>query len=73
VERIGDQIELTVADNGVGMKDKYSAQISEQHGSDYVAIFVRQIGGTIAVSNAKGTGTTVGIRFPRIVAAHLKS
>jgi two-component sensor histidine kinase len=72
VQHIGDQIELTVADNGVGMKDKYSAQISEKHGSDYVAIFVRQIGGTIAVSRAEGTGTVVRIRLPLLVAAHLK-
>jgi two-component sensor histidine kinase len=72
VKQIGDQIELTVADNGVGMKDKYSAQISERHGSDYVAIFVRQIGGTIAVSRAEGTGTNVRIRLPLLVAAHLK-
>jgi two-component sensor histidine kinase len=72
VKQIGDQIELTVADDGVGMKDKYSAQISEKHGSDYVAIFVRQIGGTIAVSKAQGTGTVVRIRLPLLVAAHLE-
>jgi two-component sensor histidine kinase len=72
VKQIGDQIELTVADDGVGMKDKYSAQISEKHGSDYVAIFVRQIGGTVAVSRAEGTGTVVRIRLPLFVAAHLK-
>ena len=64
VERIGDEIELTVADDGVGMKDKYSAQISEKHGSEYVAIFVRQVGGTIAVASSQGTGTTVRVRFP---------
>jgi two-component sensor histidine kinase len=72
-EKTGDQIELTVADDGVGMKDKYSAQISEQHGSDYVAIFVRQIGGTIAVSSSKGSGTIVRVRLPLLVATHLKA
>jgi two-component sensor histidine kinase len=71
-KRVGDQIELTVADDGVGMKDSYSAQLSEKHGSDYVAIFVRQIGGTIDVSRAEGAGTIVRIRFPLLVAAHLK-
>jgi two-component sensor histidine kinase len=50
------------------MKDEYSSQISEKHGSDYVAIFVRQIGGTIALSKAEGTGTTVRIRLPLHVA-----
>jgi two-component sensor histidine kinase len=67
--RSGDQIELTVADDGVGMKDGYSARILEKHGSDYVAIFVRQIGGTIAVSNAEGTGTSIRVRLPLRVAA----
>src|SRR5450631_1983169 len=70
VQQIGDEIELTVADNGVGMKDKHSAQIFEKHGSDYVAIFARQIGGTIVVSKAKGTGTVVTIRLPLLVAPH---
>jgi two-component sensor histidine kinase len=73
VERVGDEIELTVADDGVGMKDKYLARISEKHGSDYVAIFVRQIGGTIAVSTAKESGTIVQIRLPLLVAASQKS
>jgi chemotaxis protein histidine kinase CheA len=53
------------------MKNKYSAQISGQHGSDYVAIFVRQVGGTIAVSSAQGTGTAVRARFP-LLKAQLK-
>jgi two-component sensor histidine kinase len=68
----GDAIELTVADNGVGMKERYSAQISERHGSDYVAIFVRQIGGTSAISKAEGSGTVVRVRFPLLVASQLK-
>jgi two-component sensor histidine kinase len=67
IERDGDEIELTVADDGAGMKKKYLARTSEKHGSDYVAIFVRQIGGTIAVSSAEGTGTSVRIRFPLLV------
>jgi two-component sensor histidine kinase len=72
-ERDGDQIELTVADDGVGMKAKYAARIAEKHGSDYVAIFVRQIGGTIAVSSADTTGTIARIRFPLQIAPQLKS
>jgi two-component sensor histidine kinase len=67
--QIGDQIELTVDDNGAGMKEKNSAQISEKHGSDYVAIFVRQLGGTIAVSPPRGSGTIVRVRFP-LLATH---
>lgn len=67
VDQIGDQVELTVADNGVGMKDKDSAKTAETHGADFVAIFVRQLGGTIAVSGTQGTGTTVRIRFTLLV------
>jgi PAS domain S-box-containing protein len=64
VEKIGDQIELTVADDGVGMKDKDAAKLPEKRGSDYVAIFVRQLGGTLAASGFEGTGTIVRIRLP---------
>jgi PAS domain S-box-containing protein len=67
VEKIGDQIELTVADNGVGMKDKDKAQISEKRGSDYVAIFVRQLGGTIIPAVAKESGTVVKVRLPLLL------
>jgi two-component sensor histidine kinase len=69
-EQTDDQIELTVVDNGVGMKDKHLEQISERRGSDYVAIFVRQLGGTIAACRSEGaSGTTVRVRFP-LLAAH---
>jgi two-component sensor histidine kinase len=67
VEQIGGQIELTVADNGVGMKDKGSAKTAKKRGTDYVAVFVRQLGGTIAVSGTEGTGTIVRIRLPLLV------
>jgi PAS domain S-box-containing protein len=67
VERVGDQIELTVADDGVGMKDQDSAKIPEKRGSDYVAIFVRQLGGTIVPSGLEGTGTIVRIRLPLLL------
>ena len=64
VHRVADQIELSVADNGVGMKDKAAPKILEKRGSDYVAIFVRQLGGTICASGSDGTGTTIKVRLP---------
>jgi two-component sensor histidine kinase len=67
VEKVGDQIELIVADDGVGMKDKDSVKVPEKRGSDYVAIFVRQLGGTIAPSVSEGTGTIVRIRLPLLL------
>ena len=64
VEQVGDQIELTVADDGVGIKDSDSATIPEKRGRDYVAIFVRQLGGMIAPPGSEETGTIVRIRLP---------
>ena len=63
-KQIGDEIELTVADDGIGMTDTAVAKIPEKRGSDYVAIFVRQLGGTITPPSSEGVGTTVQIRFP---------
>jgi two-component sensor histidine kinase len=67
VEQVGDQIELVVADDGVGMKDKDSAKGPEKRGSDYVAIFVRQLGGMIVPSQSEGAGTIVRIRLPLLL------
>ena len=64
--QVGDQIELTVADDGIGMKEKVAAKLSEKRGSDYVAIFVRQLRGTVVSSPPQETetGTMVRIRLP---------
>jgi PAS domain S-box-containing protein len=69
VERAGNDIELCVSDNGVGMqeKDRDSKKTPEKRGSDYVAIFVRQLGGTIVPSEVKVTGTSVTIRLPLLL------
>jgi two-component sensor histidine kinase len=64
VRRIGEELELDVADNGAGMKIHDPAKTSEKHGADFVAIFVRQLGGSFAVLGSEETGTTVRIQFP---------
>jgi len=68
VERAGEQIELCVADDGVGMMGGDAAKSlekrGEKRGTDYVAIFVRQLGGTVVLTPAAETGTTVRIRLP---------
>jgi len=60
--RIGDQIELDVADDGVGMKTKDLANASG--GGAYVATFVRQLSGTLTVLESEEHGTTVRTRLP---------
>jgi len=67
VEQIGDQIKLVVSDDGVGMKDTDPAKSSEKRGSNYVAIFVRQLGGAIVPSKQQLTGTVVRIRLPLLL------
>ena len=63
-EKVGDQMELTVADDGVGMKSRNGVKTLETRGSDYVEIFVRQLSGDITSSDSKGGGTVVRIRLP---------
>jgi PAS domain S-box-containing protein len=67
VEQVGDQIELVVSDDGVGMKENDLVKSPEKRGSDYVAIFVRQLGGTIVPSKQEPTGTTVRILLPLLL------
>ncbi|HXP97522.1 MAG TPA: response regulator [Telmatospirillum sp.] len=64
VTQIGGQIELTVADDGIGMKDKDLAKLHEKRGANYVAIFVRQLGGTMVPSRSNDIGTVIRIRIP---------
>jgi len=65
LERKGAQVELTVADDGVGLAVAAAGvKPPETRGSDYVAIFVRQLGGVIAPSPARARGVTVTVRFP---------
>jgi PAS domain S-box-containing protein len=70
MEQAGNEIVLTVADNGVGIKDQDKAKSPEKRGTDYVAIFVRQLGGIITASDVSSglgpAGTMIKIRFPLI-------
>jgi two-component sensor histidine kinase len=67
VQKHGDQIELSVADDGVGKKEDSSAKVLERRGSDYVTIFVRQLGGAIVPSESNDSGTIVRIRLPLLL------
>ncbi len=67
VSRIDNQMELTVSDDGVGMANEAAARRPENRGADYVAIFVRQLGGIIAPPSVAGSGTTIRITLPLIL------
>ena len=67
-KRVGEEIELVVEDDGVGMKEKVTPKVSEKRGSDYVAIFVRQLGGVNLPTPTNGEGTTITIRLPLLPA-----
>jgi PAS domain S-box-containing protein len=62
--RLGDQIELTVADNGIGMAGRPSTLQTRSRGTDYIGIFVRQLRATIATSKSAGGGTTIKVLMP---------
>jgi len=51
------------------MSTETSTKKLEKRGSDYVAIFVRQLGGSVVPNSAGGTGTTVTIRLPLLLLA----
>jgi two-component sensor histidine kinase len=67
IARVDDQIELIVADDGIGITAKAKASVPGRHGSEYVAIFVRQLGGIMAVTGSAETGTVIRVLFPLTV------
>jgi PAS domain S-box-containing protein len=69
VRQVGMEMELTVSDDGIGMKDQDVPKSPEKRGADYVAIFVRQLGGSIVSSGAAEGGTMVRMRFPALYAS----
>ena len=64
VRRVKNAIELRVTDDGIGMTAQGHESTPGKHGSDYVAIFVRQLRGVLVRSSTPSVGTTVSIRFP---------
>ena len=67
-KQVAGEIELTVADDGVGIKKVDPATTSEKRGADYVAIFVRQLGGANVSPESQEVGTTIRIRLPLLAA-----
>jgi len=68
VKQDASGVALTVTDDGVGMTEKSAEKAPERRGFNYVNIFVRQLGGTIAPSSEDGPGTSVKILLPRLAA-----
>jgi two-component sensor histidine kinase len=65
LRKAGTDIELRIADNGIGVPASEHAITPGKHGSDYVAIFVRQLEGSLSRVSSPGGGTSFNIRFPR--------
>ena len=79
--KVGDYVELAVADTGVGIPADLQARVFEPFfttkppgkgtglGLSMIYGFVRQSGGTVTIESAVGEGTTVTLYLPRSVAA----
>jgi len=68
--RDGDQVRLTVHDNGAGFTPPSDLSLLSSHGSfGVVGMFerARTIGGRLTVTSAPGRGTTVAVTAPRAV------
>ena len=65
--KVDNEVELTVADDGVGQTRSEVVKTPETRGADYVAIFVRQLGGSILPARDGEPGTVVRIRLPLLV------
>jgi signal transduction histidine kinase len=75
-QRLGDEVELTVGDTGVGMPAEVQARLFEPFfttkepgkgtglGMSIVYSLVRAHGGRVSVESAVGRGTTILLRFP---------
>jgi signal transduction histidine kinase len=75
-QRVGEEVELTVSDTGVGMPAEVQARLFEPFfstkdpgkgtglGMSIVYSLVRAHGGRVTVESAVGRGTTVLLRFP---------
>jgi two-component sensor histidine kinase len=64
VALVENQMELSVADDGVGMSNQSAEKRPENRGADYVTIFVRQLGGIIVPPSMVSRGTTIKISLP---------
>jgi two-component sensor histidine kinase len=64
VRKAKTEIELRIVDDGVWMQAPEHTSTPGQHGSDYIAIFVRQLEGSIVRAVSAGVGTSFIIRFP---------
>lgn len=64
IAQVDNQIELIVADDGIGIAGQRALSVAGQHGSDYIAIFVRQLGGIMTVTGSAAAGTVIRVVFP---------
>lgn len=81
LKEVNDQVELTVADNGIGIPSQYKDKVFEKFfrvpagdthnakghglGLSYVAQVIRQHNGTIKVDSREGFGSTFTVTLPK--------
>ena len=63
----GNELTLTVSDNGIGLPQGFSSQETQTLGLKLVSLLTRQLKGTLKMEGHEGEGTTIKITFPYLV------
>jgi two-component sensor histidine kinase len=59
----GDSFTLTIQDNGIGLPSEFDPATAKSYGMQLLQIFVKQLKGTLAISNDPGTSYTIDFKI----------